>query len=169
MQTEAVKEIQHYLRTLSFREPRIRTIEVDGKYGANTAAAVASFQDIIGIPVNGVTDPVTWDRLVAEYRRNQSPVEPLFVVEDNTSLIDSSSPTDKVAILQAMLWHLSGRYRNLAVPTINGVFDTQTQNSVLQFKRLQGLPSVSTVDAATWNLLASLYNNRATSVPYSKE
>ena len=58
VRTERVKELQRQLHRLGL-EPGM----VDGRYGPLTTEAVKRFQDAHGLPVDGIADPETLNRI----------------------------------------------------------------------------------------------------------
>lgn len=60
-----VKTLQQYLLALGYSLGGYRP---DGDYGANTRAAVRSFQSYHGLPADGICGPLTWAALIATLR-----------------------------------------------------------------------------------------------------
>ena len=59
-----VEVLQRFLVLAAERDPAIPAVVVTGVYDDATEAAVRTVQEIAGYPVNGVTGPLTWDRIV---------------------------------------------------------------------------------------------------------
>lgn len=57
---DAVKTIQQQLNTISNNYPLIKKVVVDGVYGASTAEAVRTFQQIFDLPETGEINFPTW-------------------------------------------------------------------------------------------------------------
>lgn len=64
---ESVLTIQEQLNTISDSYSAIPKVSEDGIYGANTAAAVRTFQEIFRLPETGVVDYRTWYRISEIY------------------------------------------------------------------------------------------------------
>jgi peptidoglycan hydrolase-like protein with peptidoglycan-binding domain len=64
------------LNTISAANPEIKPVVVSGEFDSNTTAAVIAFQELFGLPVTGVVDEETWNRLNEVYQ--------LFLVENET-------------------------------------------------------------------------------------
>jgi len=60
---ENVRIIQGQLNQIAQAYPLIPTIAVDGVYGPKTEAAVRTFQEIFGLPPNGIVDLPTWYKI----------------------------------------------------------------------------------------------------------
>ena len=68
MRGNDVENLQRYLTTISSQQPAIPLTEVTGYFGPRTKAAVESFQEIYGIPVNGRVGALTWNTITYVYR-----------------------------------------------------------------------------------------------------
>lgn len=68
-----IREIQEYLRYLSFYDTGIPEIGVDGIFGPETTEAVRQFQRWFEIEQTGRVDRATWDLLYARYIAALSP------------------------------------------------------------------------------------------------
>lgn len=56
------------LNTISAMYPEIIPVEVSGDFDSNTTAAVIAFQSLFGLPVTGIVDEETWDRINEVYQ-----------------------------------------------------------------------------------------------------
>ena len=66
-ETQAIFNLQRYLRQLSRFDPAIPTVDEDGIFGEETRRSLSAFQQKYGLPVTGTADPETWARLFSEY------------------------------------------------------------------------------------------------------
>ena len=64
---EAVAEVQHYLRAISYKHEEIPHVGVDGIYGKETEEAVRAFQRLFSLRVTGEADEATFALLYEEY------------------------------------------------------------------------------------------------------
>lgn len=71
-----IREIQEYLRLLSFHDRALLEINVDGIYGPDTHRAVQQFQRQYHMDATGVMNRVTWELLFAAYRAVLDPSFP---------------------------------------------------------------------------------------------
>ncbi len=62
------------LNSISAIHPEIKPVEIGGIFDSDTRAAVISFQSLYGLPVTGIVDEETWNRLSEVYQ--------LFIVEN---------------------------------------------------------------------------------------
>ena len=156
-----IRELQTYLREIAMNDRRVRPVFPDGVYNDTTAAAVADFQRIMGLPETGETDRATWDAILDTYYdiisnlADQIGVRPLPSV--NTVLSSGDTGT-AIIIMQAMLNTLAGLYFNIPANTLSGVYDDDTVKAVKAFQETAGLSPTGKTDIRTWNALAGLFN-----------
>ncbi len=159
---EAVENIQRYLRQLSFHDEDIRHIPVDGIWDSETRNALMAFQKKNSLPVTGVVDRTTWDRLKAEYDRsvalNSPPVKlGLFPRVPAGYSIGEGTVGYLVVIVQYLLDELESIYRFPDL-SISGEYDEQTAANVREFQRRNGIPDTGEVNRETWDAMAVQYN-----------
>ena len=58
-----VRVIQQQLNAISNNFPAIKKVKVDGIYGADTRAAVETFQSVFRLPASGIVDFATWYKI----------------------------------------------------------------------------------------------------------
>ena len=166
--TEAVTNLQRYLRRLSFEDgdydlPRP---PIDGIFDRDTENAVRRFQGEMGLPVTGVADKTTWDMIFGEYMRvteAERLAEGLFIFPDTPSdyAISLGDALTLVRILQLLMLELRAVYDIFEDITESGVFDDSTEQAVRQFQSANLLPVTGKVDKATWNRIVREYANLA--------
>lgn len=64
---ENVKIIQRWLSSISNRYTSIPNVDVDGKFGPKTKAAVIAFQKAFNLAPDGLVGKLTWDKLYSVY------------------------------------------------------------------------------------------------------
>lgn len=161
MNSEAVREIQHALRTLSFSEPSLPPLVVDGRYGYETRRAVARFQQLYSLPESGEVDPVTWDRLREAYQAALTlPPSPLKVFPHRDFVLRVGESDEIVPVIKAILTALSRRYANLVIVDQSPLYDSETAQVIRYLRRLHDLEESDLIDIEVWELLAALYADR---------
>ena len=132
----------------------------DGIYGNQTQRAVSRFQQERGLPVTGVADQSTWERIVLEYPdalARVSPAEPIRILLDPGAEFRLGDESYYIYLMQAMLLALGEIYESVTVPQVNGVFDQVTADSVASFQMMSQLPQTGIMDKVTWKHLALQY------------
>ena len=157
---QPIRSLQTMLRVLGEDEPALKKVIPDGFYGDQTRNAVYQFQRSRGLPATGVTDQVTWDRIVADYtpaltRRN--PAEPVRIILEPGEVIKRGQSSNYLYVVQAVLLTLSESYSSISAPEVNGILDALTAESIASFQYLSGLPQTGELDKVTWKHMALHY------------
>lgn len=160
--TIAVRNLQRYLRRLSYEDKGIRPVPVDGIFDTETEEALTEFQRAYGLPATGRADRETWELLYAEYTRlteEEDRVEriDLFPSEPEHYKTTLGEESAFVLLLQWLLSELTAVYDTLPVLTPNGRFDEATSEAVREFQRRNSLEPTGLVDRNTWNRIAREY------------
>ena len=161
MAVQTVREIQEALRLLSFYDPRLKPIAVDGVYSSQTSEAVRIFQALNGLDPTGDVDSATWEALRdnAAVRRSVLP-SALNTFPHRDYVLHPNETNVTAAFIQLILQELSMFYDNIQEVGTSGVYDTQTVKEIQHIQRLHRLEVDGNVDIATWNVLATMFNNR---------
>ena len=171
-ESQAIKNLQRYLRKLSYEEDSIPAPPIDGVFASDTQNALRAFQTLNGLEATGIADQITWELLYTAYRSALSRTSPsrtvaLFPREPDDYALSLGDEGIEVRVLQHMLSELSFDYSELDRLDVNGRFDAPTEAATLAFQRRHVLRETGKVDKATWNSIADLYNTRFTS--YAEE
>jgi peptidoglycan hydrolase-like protein with peptidoglycan-binding domain len=62
-----------------------------------------------------------------------------------------------VRTMQLRLNRILGRYTNVIINPVDGIFGPQTRNSVIRFQQLYNLPQTGTIDRRTWYEISRIY------------
>ena len=136
----ATRDLQRYLRQLSYTEPTIPPPPIDGIFDTRTTEALQSFQRLRGLNATGVADELTWELLYAAYRAALSANSPplmiaVFPPDPLGYVIGIGSIGFPVTALQYMLRELQHSYSELAdvvICDINYLFDQGLSKSSLK-------------------------------------
>ena len=159
-ETQAIYNLQRYLRQLSRFDPEIPTVDEDGIFGEETRDTLTAFQKKYGLPITGIADAETWAMLFNEYlasveaytRPDPVYLFPRFPADYSVGLGDQSL---LVGVIQQLLRDVTILYgREPDVVPLNGIFDEITQRAVRDFQAVNRLPPDGRVDRITWNRLA---------------
>ena len=129
---EAVEQLQKALKDLGY-DPGA----VDGKFGANTEAAVKSFQNANGIAVDGIVGDITWL---------------------NIDEADMSNPTIRKGSAGNPVRRAQKRLTLGGYDTggVDGIFGAKTETAVKRFQKDRGLTQDGIVGPNTWNEIDAL-------------
>lgn len=166
----AIRNLQRYLRQISYDEESIKAPPIDGVFESDTRDALRSFQSLKGLPVTGTADQETWELLYAVYRASLAENSP-----PRTVAIFPRTPTNYelvlgnegavVMLLQYMLNELTHSYSDLGEIPLSGIYDTPTENAVSTFQSHNVLQKNGRVNRETWNQIADQYNSLFTRYP----
>ena len=162
-EAQAIRNLQRYLRQISYDEADIKAPPIDGIFESDTRDALMQFQALKDLPQTGVADLATWELLYAAYRAslagNSPPRTVAFFPRTPIGYVLSRGTSGiPVTALQYMLGELALNYEELNGITVNGEFDEPTERAVLAFQRRNVLRPTGSVDKDTWNAIADQYN-----------
>lgn len=157
---QPIRSLQTMLRVIAQDDPSHPTLIPDGIYGQETMNAVSHFQRRHGLPVTGITDQDTWDTILMHYMDAQIRVDeayPIYILLDPGQVIRKGERNPNVYLVQAILLVLSEAYDSISRPTMSGILDEITSDSLSSFQALAQLPMTGSLDKKTWKQLALHY------------
>lgn len=157
---QPIRSLQTMLRVIAEDDPSHMSVIPDGIYGPETVQAVTLFQRKHGLPVTGVTDQSTWEAIVAAYNPAYIRIEeayPLYVILNPGQVLRKGERHPHLFLVQAMLTVLADIYKSIGVPSLNGLLDDATADSIASFQYLNGLPMTGNLDKHTWKHLVLHY------------
>ena len=162
-ETQAIFNLQRYLRQLSYHYPEITAPPIDGIFDRDTERSLKEFQAMRGLPVTGRADRRTWEELYALYRASLAENEPPRTVAilpfvAGEILLQKGDDGFTVSVLQYMLRELGESLVELEEVEVSGIFDENTARAVRLFRKQNGLAEGETVDLVTWNTLVDRFN-----------
>lgn len=157
---QPIRSLQTMLRVLAEDDPSHVRLIPDGIYGPETVYAVSSFQRRHGLPVTGIADQITWETVVAAYEPalvRRAEAYPLFIILNPGETINTGERHPHLYLVQGMLQVLSEQYSSIGRPSMSGILDSSTADSLASFQRLSGLPMTGQLDKHTWKHLVLQY------------
>lgn len=158
-----VRELQYLLSFVGNFVSALPVIPVDGVYGTQTRDAVQSFQEAYGLPVTGVVDTVTWNRLYDAFRGQYASLPENFftgaVQPYPGFVLRVGTEGDEVRTLQEYLNGIAGTYSEIPTVAEDGVFGQRTADAVRAYQRLFGLEESGSVGAQTWQSITDTYSD----------
>jgi peptidoglycan hydrolase-like protein with peptidoglycan-binding domain len=162
--SQPIRSLQTMLRVLAEYDNRYETLVPDGIYGPATLRAVSKFQRLHGLPVTGVTDQDTWERIVAEYEPaliHMDEAEALNIILEPEQVIRLGERHPHMHLVQAMLAVLEDAYKSIGPVQHTGILDHPTASALSAFQSLNALPMTGHLDKRTWKALALQYPQAA--------
>lgn len=150
---QPIRSLQLMLRVLAEDNRSLPTVILDGIYGQSTMRAVMAFQRQAGIPVTGITDQLTWERIVEAYEPaliRVGKAEPIEIIMDPGQVFRSGDSSPYIYLLQSMLTQLAKDHTMITDPGHSGILDATTIESLIAFQRLSELPVTGELDKITW-------------------
>lgn len=161
---QPVRSLQTMLRVIAEDDGALPTVVPDGIYGQETINAVNAFQRRFGLPITGITDQATWERIVEAYEPaliRIGKAEPIEIIMDPGQVFRRGDNGPYIFLLQSILTQLSLDTPSINRPDHNGVLDEPTSISLAEFQRLAGLPVTGELDKITWKYLAKQFSLNA--------
>lgn len=168
-----VQTIQTYLNRIRRNYPAIPAItDPAGTFGESTKAAVTGFQRIFGLSPDGIVGKSTWYKISYLYSAvtrlaeldSEGSTLGIGTVPPNSILRQGSGGQD-VVTLQYLLNVISEYYPAVPAPAQDGIFGSDTRQSVVAFQRAVGLAPDGIVGQATWKKLYDVYLGIESNVP----
>ena len=151
-----VRLVQFWLRLAADNYSALRTVTVDGSYGAATVSAVEAFQTLFGLTPDGVVGRSTWNKLkeVGLAVANKIVAANVAPGQFTTTTRAGSSGT-AVRAVQYYLRRLAAYYSDVPRVAVDGKFGAATTRAVKAWQSRAGL----TVDGVVGRLtFQSLYD-----------
>lgn len=161
---QPIRSLQTMLRIIAEDDGALPTVVPDGIYGQETITAVNAFQKRFGLPITGVTDQATWEKIVQVYEPalvRIGKAEPIEIIMDPGQVYRRGDKGPYIFLLQSILIQLSLDTPSINRPEHNGTLDDLTSESLAEFQRLVGLPITGELDKVTWKHLAKQFSLNA--------
>ena len=151
---QSVRLVQFWLKIARTVYASLRSVTVDGVFGAATTAAVKRFQSYFGLTSDGVVGRTTWQKLYEVYNdiatkllsANLRPGE-------YPGLLRRGSTGTAVRELQFYLYLMSAYETSIPAVSIDGSFGAATEAAVRAYQRFAGLTVDGVVGRTTWSSL----------------
>lgn len=162
---EPVRNLQYFLRTISYYYNTVPAVIPDGIFSDQTREAVMGFQKTFQIPVTGVVDFVTWNKIIAVfnevYEYKEACSRPMAFPNDTDFFITLGDNPMCLYIIQAMLRFISMYFANFTELNISGMHDAKSVELVNQLQKLFNIEQNGVIDKKTFDMISALYNNNA--------
>jgi len=157
---QPIRSLQTMLRVIAEDGGYIPTVVPDGIYSPGTMSSVAAFQRYHGLPVSGVTDQATWDKIAEIYDLaivNIGKTEPIEVLFEPGQIFRLGDSGPYLYLTQSMLIWLATDHLTIPEPNHTGILDRETAEALRAFQLLSGLPETGELDRNTWKNLSKQF------------
>ena len=161
-ESQAIRNLQRYLRQLSYEDEGIPPVPIDGIFESATEEALRAFQIKNGLEATGIADRQTWDSLYESYLESLarfSPPKPFspFLRLPEGDTLSLGDVSFAVAAVQFLLNESSQIVDSIDEIAIDGVYGPRTAEAVGYFQLAHGIAKTGEVDKATWDTLVDTY------------
>lgn len=157
---QPIQGLQIMLRTIAYALDTIPVVNPDGIFGPATETALRAFQKEYGLPVTGVADEATFNRVVEVYALAQELIalaeSPVLYFPASLKIAPGQSHPH-IYLVQAMFTAIHTSFPEFRILELTGVLDGNTEYNIKLLQQLSLLPITGTVDKVTWNRLCLLY------------
>lgn len=153
---QPIRSLQTMLRIIAEDDLRLPSVVPDGIYGPTTMHSVTAFQRLYGLPITGITDQQTWEKIVSVYELaliSIGPAEPIEIIFQPGEVFRLGDSNAYIYLLQSILIQLSNENPTINAPDHTGTFDRPTSEALAAFQLLSGLPTTGELDKNTWKHL----------------
>ena len=159
-----VEHLQYMLSVLAEFIPQIPDLTIDGIFGPATTAAVRAFQELVGLPADGIVGLQTFLRIQQAYEDILATLPP-GIEGDRAKpfpgfLLSEGQEGEAVRDLQTYLRGIAEYTGVIPVIPVTGYFGTQTRDAVIALQAQNDIPANGAVGPVTWNLIRQLYDSR---------
>lgn len=160
----ATRNIQRYLRRLSYENKNIPRPPLDGIFDTATEDSLKAFQRIYALSPTGRANKETFDALFRAYissieKNDRRETLDVFPKVPKDHIIDIGETSLTVSVLQLILRELTALFDTLEFYEVTGIYDEKTAENIRSFQRLSRLPITGKVDLVTWNRILRDYSN----------
>lgn len=160
-----VRLIQYYVRALSCYYNLTPRIEMTGRFGPETTAAVKKLEAIYGFEEDGIVDVQNWGRMYQDYRQNVNKIpEDCFNISPLYPgyLLYKGMGDNNVRLIQTYLRRIAETDPAIPQVTVTGIFDDQTVDAVKAFDKKYLEEGTGIIGPITWNFIVQTYKNLTT-------
>lgn len=161
---QPIRSLQTMLRIIAEDDASLPTVVPDGVYGSETIAAIHAFQRRNDLPATGITDQVTWERIVFAYEEaliRVGKAAPIEIIMDPGKVYQLGDSSPYLYLMQSMLLFLSQVHPNITPPSHTGTLDNSTSEALAGFQILAGLEPTGELDKKTWKYLVNQFTLNA--------
>ena len=119
--------------------------------------AIAAFQRYHSLPVSGIADQTTWEKVAEIYDIaivNVGKTEPIEILFEPGQVFRRGDASPYLYLAQSMLIYLADDHLAIPLAIHTGILDAETAAALQAFQILAGLPETGELDRNTWKNLS---------------
>lgn len=158
-----VRAIQYFLKVVAAFNNEIRDISIDGIFGEQTRLSVESFQSSYNLPVTGIVDENTWNKLNEVYKSYVSKIPEN--TESSTlrpypgTALSIGSENANVQLMQQYLNQIAMVYKSIPTVDETGYYGMKTAQTVSAFQEEFDLPVSGVIGPVTWYKITQIISD----------
>ena len=161
---DGVLVLQYYLSYIANYVPTVRSVTIDGSFGPATKEAVISFQRTYGLPITGVVNRLTWNKIQEIYYSQVQNIPYIFsegeIIPYPGRILRLGIEGNDVRVLQEYLSFIAKKNPSIPAITPDGAYGPATEAAVRAFVQSYRLPDTNgRVNATIWDAIASIYED----------
>ena len=161
---DGVLVLQYYLDYIANYVPTVRAVAIDGSFGPATKEAVISFQRTYGLPITGVVNRLTWNKIQEIYYSQVQNIPYIFsegeIIPYPGRILRIGIEGNDVRVLQEYLAFIAKKNPKIPSITPDGAYGAATEAAVRAFIQSYGLADTNgRVNATVWDAIASIYED----------
>ena len=172
-----VQLMQIRLNRISANYPGIPKIyPADGFFDRSTTDAVRKFQEVFNLTQDGIIGKATWNRINAIYtavKKLQTVSSEGLTISELESEYETElsigQTSEAIYVLQYYLAYIALFDNRIIAPSVDGVFGSNTRESVISYQKAYNLYPDGIVGELTWNSIENTYYSILRSIPYTFE
>ncbi len=154
-----VKGLHYYLGVISYFDPNLPLLEINGVFNDNTKTMVINFQNKYGLPATGIVDAPTWTKIKEIYFSTLENIPSEYVKYKDEfypgRVMSIGFNGEDVKRLQMFLYQVCEKYKNIPGVRVTGIFDDLTEKSVISLQNRFGIEASGVVGPTFWNDLVN--------------
>lgn len=162
----SVQDLQKMLRDLSKVYEFMPLVPLDGIFGDETLEAVMIYQREFCPPITGIVNQEVWESIRNEQVKQEEKLAKPRVLRafpEGKDGLDFGDEESEIALFQTMFSLLGRDLVEIQEESPTGLFTETLRKNVIWLQSISGLPTTGTLNRATWDRLARLYEIYVTS------
>lgn len=151
----SIRVLQYYLAFLGYFFPELPPIAITGFFNEETRDAVYTFQRLYGLPVTGIVNRETWNRIQELYNSAVSDLpisyQTVLGAPYPGRFLERGDTGEAVTLIQQNLNRIAASDPAIPPVAVTGVYDEATENAVRALQRQSGFEENGIIGPVLWS------------------